>query len=403
MIDDLKTVHISIRKKRVRKTLVCYTSAINNTANQEKVAAHFDVIDMGFTTNQAAYNMKQLNPSLEIWGYCNAMTMQDYNPEWPEVNAHEDWFIHTVTGDPSCPDGERIRTCPFASYIMNPDPQLGWSDFFANDICKQRLLDYPWYDGIYGDNSHQYGDNISCVADPPNCSLSSPPCTMVSISDDCIPLNIKQNYPHEEYGYVVPGTWKYQHIQNVQNAIGNKVFMPNAGRCYSLGDITGYYCWEHLIHGRGHDLYHMGYERNYAMARWLEWEQLMQKDVNFMGIAGTKIPATPTQEDWKQIERWCTFTLCAMVIISKTPKQCYYSYNFFPTSGWQDGINYWPVMDYEFGDPIGAKQQDGQWMFWREYETCYVVVNMDTVDAYTITVDGQLVTLDPRTAIIIDK
>ena len=200
---------------RIKKLSIAYGSAMGNTANQEFIASHFDMLDCPRSYHAAAANVKSLNPDIKILGYYDATMMSSDYPDWNYVNQFEEWFVHDIHGN-------RVQPTSYPNnYLMNPDS--GWSNYFAQQ-CKEFLTKYPQFDGIFADD----------------------------VPTDLYHDGYRFTVPYSDFSPGILTNWgsgMLQQIQNTQNTIGSKVLMPNAYKHMQYcQDDTQVHFWENFIH-----------------------------------------------------------------------------------------------------------------------------------------------------------
>jgi hypothetical protein len=170
---------------QIQKLSIAYGSAMGNTANQEFIATHFDMVNSPKSYQTAAANVKALNPDITILGYYDVCAMSTTYPDWNQVTQHEDWFVHDINGNRVQPSGYPTN------YFMNPNSD--WSDYFAQQ-CQEFLTNYPQFDGIFADD---------VLTDLINDGF------IFSVPYSQIPSDVLANW----------GTWTYQYTQNIKTSM----------------------------------------------------------------------------------------------------------------------------------------------------------------------------------------
>lgn len=104
--------------------------------------AKFDMIDTGFNLTTEVQRIKAINPEVKVIGYLNCMGAHPDNPFYPEVSAHEDWFLHDLNGN-------RMTNKYWgweALDVSNPE----WQSFYVNRVLTH-CRDYG-FDGVFVDD-----------------------------------------------------------------------------------------------------------------------------------------------------------------------------------------------------------------------------------------------------------
>ena len=126
-----------------RKHLIAY--GLSSPVSEERIQqmTKFEVLDTSFRIGPDVARIKALNPNIIVLGYKDIMAIQPTDPDYPEVNQHEDWFLHDIHGD-------RLINRGWGWYAMdvgNP----GWRSHYAS-YEKDKLDSYP-YDGVFADDT----------------------------------------------------------------------------------------------------------------------------------------------------------------------------------------------------------------------------------------------------------
>jgi hypothetical protein len=353
----------------VQKLTICYASSINQPANQQFLAKHFDLISLGKSYYTPAANIKALNPDIILLGYYDCMIMQSYYADWNYVNQQEAWFAHDINGN-------RIRPDDLNGYLMNPAPNLtptgtyhSWSDYYAQKSL-QFLQKYPQYSGMFA-------DDVTLNLSEAGYSWSIP--------YSQFPTELLQNWR----------TWTMNHIQNLQTTIGTKKVLPNAWKYTQLcNNITGMHFWEGFVHGRSHDVTAPGYGEWYTLYAIDALHTLAENGKTITALSGTKnADSNPTLA-----HQYMLFTLACFLFAVEDMNKSYYGWNFFDddaSHGW------YPEMDYEFGNPVGEYYKIQGSVYARQFENATVVANISPSTTTTITLNGTSYTIGCRTALIL--
>jgi hypothetical protein len=105
--------------------------------------AKFEVLDTGFTIGPDVVRIKALNPNIIILGYKDIMGISTSHPDYPVVNAHEDWFLHDIHGN-------RLVNRNWGWYAMDVGNN-GWRSYYANYVKDK--LDIYLFDGVFADDT----------------------------------------------------------------------------------------------------------------------------------------------------------------------------------------------------------------------------------------------------------
>jgi len=355
---------------RIQKLSIAYGSAMGNTANQEFIATHFDMVDCPRSYLTAATNVKALNSDMIVLGYFDVCAMSTTYPDWNEVTQHEDWFVHDINGNRVQPAGYPTN------YFMNPNS--GWSDYIAQQ-CQQYLISYPQFDGIFADD------------------------VLTNLIEDGLILNI----PYSELPSEVLsnwGAWTYQNIQSIQVSMGNKILMPNAYKHLQFCQgITHVHFWEHFIHGRNKAYNENGYGTdgwNYGLLA----IDLLHEQAELGNIIAVNSGCADANAHPVEAKRWMLFTYACFSFAVVDVNKAYYAWQFYNSDSTH---GYYPEMDINLGQPIGDYYHVSGTprVYAREFGNYYVAANLDLLGTspVTFTIHGISNTLSPRTAVFIEK
>ena len=360
----------TIDDSRIQKFSIAYGSAIGNTANQEFIASHFDMLDIPRSYQTAATNVKILNPNMTILGYYDSCIMSSTYTDWNQVTQHEDWFVHDINGNRIQPSGYPTN------YLMNPNS--GWSDYFSQN-CVDLLENYPQFDGIFAD------DVVTDLIDDG---------FLFTVPYSEIPSNVLNNW----------GTWMYNHIQNIQITIGNDMLMPNAYKHMDYcQDITQIHFWENFIHGRSKAYNENGYGTdgwNYGLlAVGLLHEQAELGNTIIVNSGCKDADSHPVEA-----KRWMLFTYACFSFAVVDLNKAYYSWQFFNSDSTH---GYYPEMEMNLGQPVGDYYHVSgtPHVYARQFANYYVAANLDLLgtSAVTFHINGASYTISPRTAVFVQK
>ncbi len=372
---------------RIQKMSICYSGRINNAFARQFIATHFDLVDCNSEIPRAS-EMKTLNPEMKIIGYYDAIMQSPGMSDWSLVNNHEDWFVHTTTG-------ERVKSTRWGGYLMNPNS--GWSNYYAQR-CLAMLNTYPSYDGIFADD------------------------VIYDLRDDW-----QWDHSQSEFSPGMISFWPFwmkEHIQNVKNVIGEHLLMANPWKYTLFGDIAGAMLWENFIHNEEQSSSHPGYGGSYqfgCLAINLLHEQALQGT-----LIATHSGCQRSSPDSERMD-WLSYCLGCLLLAVHDIDSAYFAWMFYG----QDSTNgYAPVMDTVFGQPLqnytGRIQEStvqvaqhplggdgGSYsycggVFVREFQHYYVIVNIcpsfSSLYDYTgLLPDGTTYTVNAKKALFIKK
>lgn len=129
-------------------------------------ASHFGLLvmdlegerrDFTIAYGAAAARMKQLNPSMKILGYKDAVYLHTYDADFVEANSHEDWFVHDTKGARVTNNYWSAGTVMINGvgvydtvYLMDVG-SAGWRSHYVSSV-NARLSSFAGYDGVFMDD-----------------------------------------------------------------------------------------------------------------------------------------------------------------------------------------------------------------------------------------------------------
>jgi hypothetical protein len=356
---------------RIMKLCIAYSNVLNNAANQEFIANHFDMLDCPKSQHTGAANVKTLNPDITIIGYYDAIFEDKTWSDWQYVSSHEDWFIHDV-------NGSRIERVTYpGQYLMNPNS--GWSNYCAQ-LNKNFLQNYTQYNGIFADDS----------------------------SSDLIEDGYTFKVPYSQFPSGVLdnwATWMIQYMQTTQMMLGNdNIVMPNAWKHMELcSDATHVTFWENFIHGRS-----TAYNENGLGTNGWNYGLVAIDSLHAQAELGNIIAVNCGCKDANahpvEAKQWMLFTYACFSFAVVDVNKAYYSWQFYNSDS---SHGYYPEMDIDLGQPMGDYYlvSGTAHVYARQFTNYYVVANLNLLGTgdVTFTINGISHTLSPRTAILIPK
>ena len=338
----------------VRKKITAYGFQPPYSIGQPEWLAKFDVLNTEFVMGPELYKVKAINPNITIVGYRDVMAMHTSYPDWAEVNTHEDWFLHDVKGN-------RLVSRAWGWYAMDVGND-GWRAWYTNQV-KAWLDNYP-FDGVFADDVWPYlwaaGDSWSPWANP--------------IED--VPASIRERWVTDMVGF----------IRYVKARIGNKLLILNC-----TPDAVDYinaadgYLHEEFVHPDryGPTEFYDDYIRPQWCVQQLDsWSRLGKQVWASSGCSGSEPP---------ELLLYC---LCAFLLGMNQKATFSWGDYYKPSKG------YFPEMDVNLGNPRGTYYVVNADVWGRDFDNAKVFVNFSATTPYTITVDGNAITLPTHSGYI---
>lgn len=384
----------SVVAKQVKKFMVAYFTP--TTSQQEYIAEHIDLLDMGGDegTYSTIPHMKALNPNLKVITYRELNG--EYGPpsvnaqdDWGEVNNHEDWFLHSISGSRLITAGTTYH------YSMNPNPAVGWNQHGA-DVIAQYLTNYPLWDGVFLDNAGRFWGSFGSTG-----TIMDENGNHLYLSD--ISQDVQSHYPFS--GSVETGDWVYSAIDKVINKNPRKIVMGNSGSSWDAVDNLGMWL---CIEGFSDDKHWS--TQDYQLSAMNECDAGITYNTT-VGVICTHSLA-PTFANREVIRFWAISSYTLFCLVLKDPAKSYFCFQSSYGSPYPADAGYWyPEIDTPLGEPLGPKvllagnANDGVYM--RRFENATILRNLSmgggqgTQKTYTVTVDGVRYTLGPEEGKII--
>lgn len=341
----------------VKKHLVAYG---NWTADHLAHIARFDMVDTGRETLALTDDLKALNPNIIIIAYHNIMAMHTNYEDWPEVNAHEDWFIHDVNGN-------RLQNSKYGWYCMdarNPE----WRQHYANQI-KSMLDTYSALDGIFADDVWDVWSKRGWT----------------------VPEVDVPDIPDWHDGVLALLTL-------AKNTIGAKLLIPNTPNYTDYVDVSDGKFDEIFIHVRWTppDSWPDWWTIDDYLAHVDALASISSRGKHYCAHAGCTLPASPTPEDLEKAKATMLHCLCSYLLGVNGANA---------TFGWNniwavDGSGYYPEMDIDIGNPKGSYYMVSGSLYGRNFDHAKVFANFSDTETYTVEVEETTYTLTPHTGVI---
>lgn len=130
---------------KTKMHIVSYTR-IDTEEKQKFVAENFQLIDgvMSSETRMEEYKkVKEINPEIVFIGYRDIIGNHPHYSNYPEIDTHEDWFIHDT-------NGRRLRNHEYGFYLMD----IGNSDYseYIGKYLRDEIDESNLWNGIFGDD-----------------------------------------------------------------------------------------------------------------------------------------------------------------------------------------------------------------------------------------------------------
>ncbi|MDD4869194.1 MAG: putative glycoside hydrolase [Kiritimatiellae bacterium] len=133
-------------RRAVKTHTICYGSWKAHEPYADFIASHYDMILDG--ERGIVEGLTRRNPKIGVLKYKIAQSMHDSYPDWKEVDANENWFIHAKGFEPVREN--RLRSASYDEYMMDVS-QTGWQDHYAKFV-GQAMRENPLFAGIFADN-----------------------------------------------------------------------------------------------------------------------------------------------------------------------------------------------------------------------------------------------------------
>ena len=323
----------------------------------EFAASNFDIVITGFKTASTIGKIKALNPTIIILGYRSIMSMHTYYDDWPEADAHEDWFLHDVSGN-------RIRAVSgglagwYGMDVGNP----GWREHFANYV-KSMLETYPDVDGIFADNawnSFRYA--------------------VWNVPKEQLPADIGSRWHNDMLAM----------ISFVKKTIGNKLLIVNTDNNDDYVDACDGKMEEHFVHKT------FWWSLDKSHSEWYDWEGKVEslKNINqrgkyYLAHSGTIIPENPTEADLDKIHDIVIYCF-ASYLLGVNGEKAIFGFNNIHSKDGSRG--YYSAFDVSLGSPVSEYYLINS-TYTRDFSDGKVLVN-PTNASHTIFLDENYRTLN---------
>ena len=332
-----------VETTRIRKLLVAY--GVSSPLSQDLIVdmAKFDMMDTDFGIGPDVEKIKAINPSIIILGYKDVMAMNAYMEDWNEANTHEDWFMHDLKGS-------RIQIDSIYGWYLMDISSQGWRQHYA-DYVKEKIDLYS-FDGVFADDvwTHLFRD-----------AWTVPP-------EDVPDWNYVVN------GYTYWQTRMREFLSYVKSRIGNSLLIYNGPSNIYL-DVSDGKTRENFVFHRPplddiNDLTEISATGKYYLA---------------------SPYALPEDTGKNFLYAFCCF------LLGVKGSNAYFSWkNIYAKSQ-----GYYPQMDFDFGSPVGPYYLVEGVLYGRDFDHAKVFVNLSEMETYTVEVEGESYTLEPKSGVIL--
>lgn len=354
----------------VRKFIIAYgTVAPSTEENQRHIAEHFDLVDMSFEAAQYASAIKTFNPDIIIIGYAHDFARNPIDPDWAEVDPHEDWFLHDVNGN-------RLVRPPWGWYALdvgNPE----WVNYYINWVLN-KLATFPAVDGIFIDevlDTFRKTDWVTPEGTP--------------IPPENIPNEIVNRWHNDTLNF----------LRKVKTALPNNIIIIGSR------NLTGDYArevdgqlWEAFVHPDWWDLDYYGWPEFDPWRHVNNLRTISATGKIALAFSGCKFPDPYTEEDLAKAHNLMLYCL-ASFLLAASPAKDMFCFNVVqrPDKG------YYPEMDIDVGNPRGSYYilaNTEERIYGRDFDHAKVFVNFSDTKTYQVTANGLVYTLSPHSGVI---
>jgi len=345
----------AVESARIRKHLRAY--GFRSSLLEERVQhfAKFDVLDTGFEIGPDVARIKALNPNIIILGYKDIMFIHTFYPDYPEVDAHEDWFLHDINGN-------RLINEYWGCYAMDVG-NAGWRSHYANYV-KDELDNFP-FDGVFADS----------VWDPFFAGSGWNPWT-VPIED--VPVEIKDRWYGDMLGM----------ISFVKELIGEKLLIINTPNNSDYVDACDGKMDEGFVHPPWYNLD----EFDDAYINWKgqvdSLKNISQSGKYYLAHSGTLIPENATEADLDKVHDMMIYCFASYLLGTSGEKATFGFNNIWSEDG---SRGYYTEFDVSLGSPVNEYYSIGS-VYARDFAKGKVLVN-PTTSSYTVNLDSEYETL----------
>ena len=336
----------TVELTRIGKLLIAYGTSSPLSQDFITHMAKFDLIDTDFKIGPDVEKIKAINPSIIILQYNDVMARSPDSEDWAEVDQHEEWFLHDVSGS-------RLQNEYWGFYCMDISSQ-GWRQHYA-DYVKEKI-DLYGFDGVFADDvwTHLFKDAWTVPSE--------------NVPD--------WNYMVNDYTY-----WQTQMrglLTYVKSRIGDRLLIYNGPSNIYLDVSDG----------------KMG--ENFAFYD-KEWRMPIDDINDLAEISATdKYYLASPHTIPEDTEKNFLYAFCCSLLGVNGPNAYFSWINIYAESQ-----GHYPQMDLDFGNPIGPYYPVEEALYGRDFDHAKVFVNLSETETYTVEVEGEVYALEPKSGVII--
>ncbi len=331
--------------KTVKTGIFAYGTGFT-TSDADFISDHFSIIDLNFEVSGIA-TIKNRNPNVTVIGYKDLIGMHTHYSDWPEVNAHEDWFIHDIYGN-------RIQNSAWGWYLMDVG-NSGWREHWVNNLNSNMgsLFDGVFVDDVWNSlNGYVSGVSSSVYNNWHSNVLGMLQYIKANITPGKLVIINTDEWNSYTYVSVVDGQmlegfvhcdWEACNTQGTRNAALILAQINNM----AINSAAGKIVW---------------------------------------GASGTLVPSD--SNDMARMVKYCY----AGFLLGQNGDGAIWQFNGWHSSDGSHG--YYPIMDTPIGNPTNSYYQS-QNVYMRDYTNGKAIFN-PSGNTYTINLGGTYKTLDDR-------
>lgn len=347
-----------IEPTKTRKHIIAYVGTFT-TETANFIASHFDVVIAGFEAAPTVGRIKDSNPDTKILGYKDIMAISSDYPDYIEVNANEDWFLHDIHGN-------RLVNAYWGWYAMDVGNN-GWRSYYANFV-KDKLNNCLSFDGVFADDA----------LDTFPAGSGWNPWT-VPIED--VPVEIKNRW-HSDM---------LEMIKFVKATLGEKLLILNNPGNFDYVDACDGRMEEGFVHP-----YWWASDEFYSEIEWKSrvdnLKRISQNGKYSLEQSGTAIPENPTEADLEKVHIMLIYCL-ASYFLGTSGEKATFGFNTYYSNDGSKG--YYPEFDVLLGSPMNEYYSLGS-VYSRDFERGKVLVN-PTQSSHAIDLESEFKTMDGQT------
>jgi hypothetical protein len=314
--------------------IILYGATTLSSSQISYLASHFNMIISDFFLSQSAIaSLKAANPNIIVLGYCDGIGVNAAYSYWSTVNANENWFLHTTSGN-------RIKHSGWGWYLMDISSS-GWRQFYTSHINSQLsgtlfdgvFVDDVWDQLLTGDGKLYFGAMVDAQ-------------TGVTLTGSAVSGSILSNWHSNMVGFL-------QYVKT--NIVSGMKVLPNTNE-YLTNDYLN------AADGRMDEgfayinyAWPVDYYNNALWFKPIDHINAMARDSAtgkiIMAVNGALIPNNPDSNTLAKVAQNVNYCLAA-TLLATNGANCYFSYNNGVAYDYNSGIAYMPNM-VNLGSPSG--------------------------------------------------